>query len=191
MLSYLLKNLGGQYNYISLLKIAFFTDRYHIRNYARPVSNDQYYALQFGPVPSRLKNILDNQFANPRNVFDINGYDFSPKKSKINLDEFSNSDITAMDFAIKHFGSIGKNKPFKLAGITHAYPEWDRFKKIFLNDPSKSEKMNYLDFLEDADPNHSEFIKYKFTDPFASLSKKERLEIKEEIIDKYGITTEC
>src|ERR1035437_101986 len=185
ILAYLLKKLGGEYDYLALLKIAFFSDRYHIRNYARPVSNDQYYALQFGPVPSRLKNILDSQFANPGwKIFDVNGYKFSLKRSKINLDEFSKSDILAMDFAIEHFGSIGKNRPFKLAGITHAYPEWDKFKKTFLNDPSKGEKMNYLDFLENADPNHFEFKKYKFKDPFEPLSRKERLELKEEILDK-------
>ncbi|MGH7497077.1 MAG: Panacea domain-containing protein [bacterium] len=54
-----LDQVAGRYNYMALLKLVFFADRYHIRNYARPVSCDEYYALKLGPVPSNLKDIVD------------------------------------------------------------------------------------------------------------------------------------
>jgi len=46
---------------MALLKLAFFADRYHLRNYARPISGDIYYAMKLGPVPSALKDIIDVQ----------------------------------------------------------------------------------------------------------------------------------
>lgn len=58
MLQYLLKRVGGEYNYMSLLKLAFFADRFHVRQHARPVSMDEYYAFKYGVAGSQLKNIL-------------------------------------------------------------------------------------------------------------------------------------
>ena len=48
MLQYLLNGVGGEYNYMALLKLAFFADRFHVRAHARPVSMDDYFAFPYG-----------------------------------------------------------------------------------------------------------------------------------------------
>jgi uncharacterized phage-associated protein len=41
------------------LKLIYFADRYHLRKYGRLVTNDIYYAMNYGPVPSSVKDIAE------------------------------------------------------------------------------------------------------------------------------------
>jgi uncharacterized phage-associated protein len=180
----LIQKVGGEYNYMALLKLAFFADRYHLRNYARPISGDIYYAMKLGPVPSALKDIIDVQTFYGENIQIKTGsqYCVELKSEIIDTDQFSNSDIEAIDFAVKEFGEIGKN-PFAIANLTHAYPEWDRYKDIFVNSSNTRENMDYLDFLQNASPNHVEFRKLNFCDPFIPLTESERQDLIDEILE--------
>jgi hypothetical protein len=189
MLKYLLNKMGGVYNYMALLKLAFFSDRYHIRNFARPVSNDRYFALKFGPMPSGLGDLITVASFYDEDFTNIDKYTLSLKDNKIDMDEFSKSDILAMDFAIEHFGNLGKGNVFNLANLTHAYPEWDKYKTTFSNNSNSSRKketMNYLDFLLNANPNHPEFKKLHFIDPFVPLTKEQIENIRQEMINRFG-----
>jgi hypothetical protein len=190
MLKYLLDKMGGVYNYMALLKLAFFSDRYHIRNFARPVSNDRYFALKFGPMPTRLKDIMDVVCYYGEDFTNIDAYRISLKDRKIDLSQFSKSDILAMDFAVEHFGQLGLGNVFNLANLTHAYPEWDKYRATFSNNSNssrKKEKMNYLDFLKNANPKHAEFKKLHFKDPFDILTDEQIKNISEELINRYGV----
>ena len=44
---------------LSDIKLIFFADRYHIRKYGRPITNDEYLAMDFGPVNSGVKDIAE------------------------------------------------------------------------------------------------------------------------------------
>ena len=46
---------------------------------------------------------------------------------------------------------------------------------------TKRIEMNYLDFLNNAHPNHIEFNKLNFTDPFIPLTESEKEDLIEEI----------
>lgn len=174
MLKYLLNEVGGTYSYMALLKLAFFADRYHVRNYARPVSCDIYYALKLGALPSNLSNIIDVEDFLGSDISKVNTYDIKLVDKKIKKDEFSQSDIKAMNFAVQNFAKIGKKNRFDLAEITHAYPEWDRYRERFLVNTQGREDMFYEDFLKNADPKHEIFLRLKFKDPFVPLTKKEQ-----------------
>lgn len=39
-------------------KILFFADREHILDYGRPITGDRYVAMEHGPVPSAVRNLL-------------------------------------------------------------------------------------------------------------------------------------
>jgi uncharacterized phage-associated protein len=41
-----------------LSKILYFSDRDHLLDWGRPISGDSYFALEHGPVPSRIYNLL-------------------------------------------------------------------------------------------------------------------------------------
>ncbi|MDQ7815981.1 MAG: Panacea domain-containing protein [Melioribacteraceae bacterium] len=176
----LLYKVGGKYNYMALLKLAFFADRYHIRNYARPVSGDVYYAMKLGPVPSALKDIIDIQTFYGEDIISTSQYDIKLKSENIDADQLSQSDIEAIDFAVKEFGVIGKSH-YAIANLTHAYPEWDKYKEKFVNNSNSREDMDYLDFLQNAKPNHEEFRKLQFRDPFIPLTETERQDLTDEI----------
>ena len=50
---------GGEIEKLHALKLIFFADRYHLRKYGRPITNDQYWAMRLGPVPSGTKDLFE------------------------------------------------------------------------------------------------------------------------------------
>ena len=56
-LNFLAKKKGGKINRMKALKLIYFADRLHLRTYGRPIIGDDYWAMQFGPVPSCTNNI--------------------------------------------------------------------------------------------------------------------------------------
>ena len=50
---------GGEIDKLHALKLVFFADRFHLRKYGRPITNDQYWAMRFGPVASGVKDLFE------------------------------------------------------------------------------------------------------------------------------------
>lgn len=148
-LYYLINSNDKKYDKLSLLKLIFFADRYHMRKYARSITDDTYYAMQYGPVASNVKNILDFDFLSEDEKNYIEKYLSKEEKyySVTNhsepLEMLSDTDKEALEFAIENFAH---NKTFDLVDMTHNYPEWKRFEKS-LEDGLKREKMNMEDFF--------------------------------------------
>ncbi|MBM4162672.1 MAG: DUF4065 domain-containing protein [Ignavibacteria bacterium] len=182
VLTYLLWKLGGRWNYMALLKLAFFADRYHVRKYARPVSFDEYFAMKLGPVPSNLLNTITLQDFLGKEFSIVEGHDVRLNDpTKANFEELSESDVEALDFALAHFAGVGEKNEFDLADLTHAYPEWDQYKERFKVNPNGREEIDYADFLLNANPDHIVFKQLAFSDPFPPLSKREREDVLEEM----------
>ena len=57
-LNYLAMNFGGKINKMQAIKLIYFADRYHLRKYGRPVTNDEYVAMGYGSVGSKKKTLL-------------------------------------------------------------------------------------------------------------------------------------
>lgn len=142
---------GGEINKMKALKLVFFADRYHIRKYARPITNCEYRAMDFGPVASEVKDIAEfTDFASK--ISKEYAQDFIEKigqytiRSKANLVEkvFSKSDLEALQFAWEKFGRINE---FDLAELTHKYPEWKRHEEALKS--QSSVMMDYEDFFKD------------------------------------------
>lgn len=140
-------------NKMKAIKLIWLADRYHIRKYGRPIVGDEYMALWYGPVGSLVKDVSEeNEFWSPvyltysRNYLQrVNIYENKSIK-KTDQDVFSDTDLEALDFAIKNFGGMTQ---FQLAELSHKYPEWKKFESLLAKKISKSEKMSYLDFFED------------------------------------------
>jgi uncharacterized phage-associated protein len=188
-LHYLAKNIGGRVNFMKLLKLIYFADRYHLRKYATLITQDDYKAMKLGPVGSTTKNILkrDDVFFQYSTEEDAEYHDKYLKNvgeleieaQKISLaqankedeyDELSKSDKEALDFAIEYFGDFDR---FDLAEITHDYPEWKKFEKVFQKRLASVRSMNLVDFLKDPNSRKSPHLK-RFLggkDPFADDRK--------------------
>lgn len=158
---------------LSLLKLIFFADRYHIRNYGIPMLQDNYCAMTLGPVCSKTYDLIkkglyyDGLTENAKNFVDENLFcnkDFVSVKNT-GSDRLSESDKEALDFSIKNFSRFS---PYELSEITHAYPEWSRYKDLLESHVSASETMDYADFFCDPEKGNEYIAKYlDGKDPFA------------------------
>jgi uncharacterized phage-associated protein len=152
-LNYFARQNGGHINKMKVLKLLFFADRYHLRKYGRPVTNDEYFAMNYGPVPSGCKDLVEGsdfrpdveksyagQFLDP-----VNRYEFS-SINEVEPLVFSQTDQEALAFAWDHFGPFDE---FKLAELTHQYPEWKRHEAAISGGNSSRVKMAFSDYLDD------------------------------------------
>ena len=143
-----------------MLKLVWLADRFHIRQYGRPILNDVYFALPFGPVASNTKNLAEQSEFLPESE---QGYrdgclDVSVKNTIRSLQPFeaspfSPSDIEAMD---KVYAAFGDLKPMELSEVSHQYPEWKRFESDLKNGPYSRFSMSYADFFLDPEQNNAE-----------------------------------
>lgn len=150
-LNYFAIQEGGQINKMKALKLVYFADRYHLRKYGRLITNDNYVAMKYGPVPSATRDVaesndyLDDKAKDYALKF-IEPFDNLVLKSVAELDKemLSESDLEALQFAWDNFGD--KNQ-FELCDLTHFYPEWLRFQENLIFESCL--QMDLLDFLQD------------------------------------------
>ena len=147
---------------LKALKLIWAADRFHLRKYARPIFGDIYWAMELGPVPSSVKEIIDqNDYMSPREgeyakkfiqKIDIKTIT-SIREPELNV--FSKTDIEALDFAKNEFSHL---KPYDLAQLSHNYPEWSKFENRLMGKLATREKMSYLDFFENpSKPSEDKF----------------------------------
>ena len=179
-LNYLALKSGGRINKMKALKLIFFSDRYHLRKYGRPITNDEYLAMEYGPVASGVKDIaemsdfLGSKAAKYAGNFikPIPRYDYC-SINPVDTDVFSESEIEALDYVWDHFGSFDA---FTLAEVTHHYPEWKRHELTL--ESGTNVRMDYLDFLCDPTSGH---------DPCCDLTEEDKEVIADMIKEKSKI----
>lgn len=157
---YIAKALNKPVDKLTLLKLVFFADRYHLRKYARTITDDTYFALPYGPVASNTKDVLDDlqteavgELYAQRFIDQLDAKTYQAKENDEELDYLSETDIEALDFAVAHFGNLGT---FDLVNLTHEYPEWKRFEHSLKNG-MRSERINMDDFFEDSKLSDDKF----------------------------------
>lgn len=117
---YVISKMSGKINKYNLMKVMFCADKYHLNSYARPITGDVYIKMQYGTVPSAILNMIDGKDSDYYlNELKMDNYPFrieiGEKNSKIklvkseilpNMDLLSESDIEALDEAIKEYGTL-------------------------------------------------------------------------------------
>jgi uncharacterized phage-associated protein len=109
---YICQSLGGSWDKYSLLKILYFAEKEHLANYGRPITGDNFTAMEYGPVPSISYNEVQYSKVNPDNFLIKDNVVIA--KVQPDLDCLSDSDVLCLEKSInenKHldFGSL-KNK---------------------------------------------------------------------------------
>ena len=122
---------------IKLIKLMFMADKYHLLNYGRTITDDNYYAMPHGPVGGKTFNTL-NESAFDHNKFFILTDDNKviKKDCKCEFELLSDTDKEAIEKIIEKFG---KYETWDLVELTHKYPEWQKYK-----DEVKSQKTSIL-----------------------------------------------
>lgn len=108
-IKFVLKNLGGATDFHKLFKILYFAERKHIATYGRSITDDRYVAMQAGPVPSTIYDIL--KYLREGSIFD-SPIDFSKHfeirdkywiyllDAEFNFELFSESEIDCLSESI-------------------------------------------------------------------------------------------
>ncbi len=141
----------GRINKMKALKLIYFADRYHLRKFGRPVTNDSYFAMPYGPVASQCLNLLNEkeEFTAPieneyRRKF-LKRQDNLLFDSKAAVDEsvLSQTDLEALGYA---WETYSEKDEFQLADETHKFPEWLKHKAA-LEAGQTRRVMSFQDFL--------------------------------------------
>ena len=137
-----------------LLKFLYYSDKYHLEKYDRPVLGDIYYAMENGPVASNVYDMLKSSCDD----FKSTGWG---KNSKVtacrnaNLDYFSDTDIEAFQYVLDTYKNFNPEQMSKETHKTKAWKNaWSK-KNIF----SARAEMSYEDFYENINPETIEFLK--------------------------------
>ena len=113
-------------------KILFFADREHLLDYGRPITGDRYVAMEHGPVPSAIRDILkadsdspDDLLAQLHNRVVIEHDENRQKvfsKGTAEYPHLSGSDREYLEAATHKYGAMGFGE---LKRVSHADPAYE------------------------------------------------------------------
>jgi uncharacterized phage-associated protein len=99
-------------------KVLYFADRYHLEHYGRFICGDNYVAMNHGPVPSTVYDLLkavrdkttlafDNETLKLyRDALEVKQNYYVDGKKEPNLDFLSESDLEALNHSIGEYGNL-------------------------------------------------------------------------------------
>ncbi len=156
---YVLNRLGHTADKIALVKLIYLADKYHLIRYGRTITNDEYFAMQHGPVGSTVKDLLscDDDYLTSKELTYFNklikkfgalNYRANVLSRKPALDMLSDTDTEALDFVVKTFGGYSN---WKLRDYTHKYPEWQQYRDLFQSSRTKRERIETKELLSTVD----------------------------------------
>jgi uncharacterized phage-associated protein len=128
-------------------KVMFFADKWHLNRYGRPVTGDTYIAMPRGPVPSTLRNIIEENFewieepTNFHQMIELRKRTYKHVHSRVEDDKLtslSETDKECLSAAVEFCRGKSLNE---LSALTHRERAW-------ANAPA-NRAMDYQDFFDD------------------------------------------
>ena len=154
VLSYLAYNVNGRcLSKLNALKLVYLADRYHLRKYASPIVWDTYYAMQYGPVASKTKNLIEEMSGDKsasKYIVVKNSGRTTKRGEPIlhiesvqapNYDQLSQTEVEALNMALSQWPLHDD-----LVDYTHHFPEWETAQSRIKNGATRV-RMNYADFF--------------------------------------------
>lgn len=98
-----------------LFKVLYFADMEHLNKYGRSITGDTYMAMEYGPVPSAIYDMIkavrgDGHSKIPlqelRKYFSVSNKMMVTPLCNADTDYLSESDIETLDFAIEKYGRL-------------------------------------------------------------------------------------
>lgn len=148
-------------------KLLYYADKYHLVRYGKPILGDVYYHLDYGPVPSKALDIM-NEAIDPYRLrgipqsnlellmryvkIDTEGkaHPTFQAKTKPDLEVFSESELEALNETIERYGHYSGPQ---LINLTHREAPWLK--------TERNEEIDYHLFFEDeknASPEAAEYL---------------------------------
>ena len=163
---------------VKLLALIYLTDRFHLRKFGQTLTNDQYIALENGPVPTTIKKIVEQHFGliSTDECYLIDFIDRPAKDQNIRSVEetdmsiFSAEEIETVEFVAANFGRMGRND---LIALAQSFTEWQKQSSKIIKDCTDDIKIDLLDFFIDS-PSENKFC--AFSEGHVAQTKKIYLE---------------
>jgi len=118
-----------------------------MRKYGYILSNDEYYAMEYGSIGTTTKEILDNKVRSEyidRYIKVLSARDIR-SEAPVDLDEFSEIDIKVLEKVWDVYGGMTAGQ---LSNYCHKFPEWMRHKEK-IEKMKGSYKEDTDDFFDD------------------------------------------
>lgn len=142
-------------------KILFFAEKWHLNRFGRPIIADTYIAMPLGPVPSTVKDYLDEKWDwvnQPPRFHDFIKIDrthhtskLMPGRSEPNLGVLSPTDIWCLQEAIQFCSTKSAQE---LSDITHLEKAW--------LSAEQNREMDYSDFIDDDNAHKQEILEIAY-----------------------------
>lgn len=169
-LLYSLSRLGGKTDMHKLCKILYFADQRHLSQYGRSITGDTYIAMQYGPVPSCVDDILkalrgDSFFSSSSEIepfkkcLDFENRFIVRALKEPDMDELSVTDVKCLDYAIE----LCKDMKFaELTAFSHglAWTNTARDRAISIKDILREagDEEEYVEYIADNVKMQSAFL---------------------------------
>lgn len=114
---------GQTLSYMKLIKLMYLVDREAIKRWGAPVTDDTYYALNYGMVLSQVKELINEgegqgvwtEAIEPSGRYDVKLIG-NPGE-----DELSRAELHLIEEIQSVYGSLSQ---WQLSDLTHTFPEW-------------------------------------------------------------------
>jgi len=150
---YYVLSIIGQSDKLKIVKLIYLADKYHLIKYGRTITNDDYYAMQYGPVGTTVKDFLssDTYFSSSAEkkfesklIEKVDEYEYKCKSIKYKIKWLSGSDLEVLDFIIEKFGAKTSRQLFK---YSHRYPEWKLYESLFKDQKLRRKRLENKELL--------------------------------------------
>lgn len=132
-----LAHSGRRLDKYQVVKLFYLADRLHLNRFGRPITQEQYFALDYGPVASTAKDLIEQQpsaFAKvgiselPFSIIQDGAHlCLGAPSREVNFDLFSKTDIAVVDEVIARFGDCSFDELFNETHRHEAYRRaWQR-----------------------------------------------------------------
>lgn len=125
--AYLLKRRGGTMSYMKLLKLLYYADRIALLELGRPITFDQYYSMDHGPVLSRTCDLITSEpdYRTPsywhRYIAKPANYEVSLIEEDPPRNQLSSAEEAVLDRVFDGYGHLSR---WAVRDSTHDLPEW-------------------------------------------------------------------
>jgi len=163
----ILSESGGKMPYMLLIKLLYLSDRLSIEKYGFPITFDDYFSMELGPILSntlnliRNKNLDESQSIWRKFISEPKNYYIELKVKNYSTGELSKAEIDLLKTVYHQYGHLNR---FKLSDLLHKIlPEYKKTSK------GNRDPITYRDILTALGENEEEIKRIENEIDYMSL----------------------
>lgn len=129
-----------------VFKILYFADKKHLYRYGRPISGDTYFKMEYGPVPSFIRDVVEEKIKGLEEVIAKYHKHFLKNLRQAKLDHLSETDMNCLNESISENRDLSfQELTFKSHDEAYHKAEWQiDYLDIAKAEGDDHERINYI-----------------------------------------------